>query len=327
LFWEVPATFTRRLIPGGLFLPSKKLSPAQNATKPSKAKVGSSPKKSAPVKKAPGAPSVQAPAPLAASKWRIASPGAEPATKDVAPEPEKALTPNTLRFVDEYLVDFNATQAYLRVFPHVKPTTASTEGCRLLGIPKVSELVAQKRAQLSARTGITAERALAHAWAIATADARELVEYLVGCCRHCHGEGFKWQRTVAEYNAEREKWQLGADTGKTDEPFDEKGGVGFDPRREPNPDCPECFGKGNGRTHINDTRKLSVAAAALYAGVKTTKEGIELKMHSKLDALEKVFKHLGLYEKDNTQKVDPISSLLATIAKSSIPVVKAPGDE
>jgi phage terminase small subunit len=87
------------------------------------------------------------------------------------------------------------------------------------------------------------------------------------------------------------------------------------------------LGKGHGRPHINDTRKLSPAAAALYAGVKITKEGMELKMHSKLDALDKVLRILGAYEKDNTQKVDPISSLLATLAKSSIPVVKAPGNE
>jgi phage terminase small subunit len=292
-------------------LPSKKPSPAQNATKPTKAKASSTLKKPIP----------------SVSKWRVASPDESPKGTSQPLELEKPLSLGTLRFVDEYLIDLNATQAYLRVFPHVKLTTASTEGSRLLGTPKVSELVAQKRAEISARTGITVDRAVEQAWAIATADARELIEYLVGCCRHCHGEAFKWQRTVAEYNADREKWQALADGGKTDEPFDEKGGIGFDPRLDPHPECPECFGKGHGRPHINDTRKLSPAAAALYAGVKITKEGMELKMHSKLDALDKVLRILGAYEKDNTQKVDPISSLLATLAKSSIPVVKAPGNE
>jgi hypothetical protein len=59
----------------------------------------------------------------------------------------------------------------------------------------------------------------------------------------------------------------------------------------------ECFGKGLGRTYVNDTRKLSPAAAALYAGIKQTKDGIEVKMHSKLDAMERLCRHLGLYDR------------------------------
>ena len=53
---------------------------------------------------------------------------------------------------------------------------------------------------------------------------------------------------------------------------------------------------------------------ALYAGAKETKYGIEIQMHDKGAALEKLFKHLGLYEKDNNQKTDPLTALLARIA-------------
>ena len=42
---------------------------------------------------------------------------------------------------------------------------------------------------------------------IALADARELVEVKTGCCRCCWGEGFKFQRTVGEYNHDREKFR------------------------------------------------------------------------------------------------------------------------
>ena len=68
---------------------------------------------------------------------------------------------------------------------------------------------------------------------------------------------------------------------------------------------------------LKDTRNLSPAAVALYAGVKQTKEGIEIKMHSKMDALEKLAKHVGLYEKDNQQKADPLASLLTRIASGN----------
>ena len=40
-------------------------------------------------------------------------------------------------------------------------------------------------------------------------------------------------------------------------------------------------------------------------------------MHSKLDALEKLAKHVGLYQKDNEQKTDPLAALLARIASGN----------
>jgi phage terminase small subunit len=46
---------------------------------------------------------------------------------------------------------------------------------------------------------------------------------------------------------------------------------------------------------VHDTRKLSKTAARLYAGMKQTKEGLEVKMHSQDDALVNVGRHLGLF--------------------------------
>lgn len=51
------------------------------------------------------------------------------------------LTDDEQRFVDEYLIDRNATAAYARANPGVKRTTASTEGCKLLGKPKIVSAV------------------------------------------------------------------------------------------------------------------------------------------------------------------------------------------
>jgi phage terminase small subunit len=47
---------------------------------------------------------------------------------------------------------------------------------------------------------------------------------------------------------------------------------------------------------MNDTRQLSRRAARLYAGVKTTKEGIEVKIHDQQAALVNVGKHLGMFK-------------------------------
>lgn len=212
---------------------------------------------------------------------------------------EDGLTAQQRLFVAEYGKDQNATQAAIRA--GYAPETARQQGSRLLTNAVIKRMVNSQQDEIiqaiQIQTGISAAAALTEAWNIVIADARELVEHYVGCCRHCYGEGFRFQRTVGERNREFEDWET---KGKGE--WDEKGGIGFDPRKPPNPHCPDCAGAGHGRTVVKDTRSLSAAARALYAGVKQTMEGIEVKMHSKLDALEKVFKHLGLYKQDNEQK-------------------------
>ena len=136
-------------------------------------------------------------------------------------------------------------------------------------------------------------------WDIATADVRELVEYRRTCCRHCHGEGFGYQFTTQEL-AKREadarlEWSK-RESKKLDDVFvfDRLGGDGYDKRRDPHPECAVCFGEGVEDLFIHDTRNLSPAAAALYAGVKRTKDGIEVKIEDRQAALVTMFKHLGL---------------------------------
>ena len=63
------------------------------------------------------------------------------------------------RFVDEYMVDFNATQAAIRAGYSVK--TAGKIGSENLKKPDISRAVEKRRAELSRRTGISVERVLA----------------------------------------------------------------------------------------------------------------------------------------------------------------------
>lgn len=74
------------------------------------------------------------------------------------------------------------------------------------------------------------------------------------------------------------------------------------------------MGQGHARTIIKDTRFLSPAAVALYAGAEDTKYGVKVHTHSKVAAIEMLNKHLGLYEKDNQQKTDPLAALINRIA-------------
>lgn len=222
----------------------------------------------------------------------------------------KALTPKESRFVDEYMVDLNATQAVIRAGYSAK--SARQIASENLSKPHIQAAIANARAEQQQRTKIEADRVLTEAWNIVTADPRELVELRVGCCRHCYGEGHKYQRTLGEMNSDREKW---SEEGKPMEEFEEQGGIGFDARKPPLNECPECAGAGYSRIVLKDTRYFSDKALALYAGAKEGKFGIEIQMHDKATFAEKLFKHLGLYEKDNEQKVDGLASLLHRLSQ------------
>jgi phage terminase small subunit len=225
-----------------------------------------------------------------------------------------SLTPKLRRFVAEFVIDSNATQAAIRA--GFSERTASVIGYENLRKPHVAAAVAAARAKIAQKLEIRAERVLAEAWSMATADARELVEYHVGCCRNCWGAGFKFQRTEAEMAKDREAFDAQPAKLKAGRRFDESGGSGFDARREPNTDCPECLGAGRGRVKINDTRHLSAQAASLYAGVKQTRDGVEVKLHSKSDALERLFKHLGLY--DRFKATGEAAEILAATSSASL---------
>src|SRR5690606_19416068 len=122
---------------------------------------------------------------------------------------------------------------------------------------------------------------------IAAADPRELVENLHDSCRYCWGEGNRYHWTAREFERAQETYKDALDAWNEQyrkkhprrepkEP-DVAGGLGYDPRREPNQDCPECFGRGVLYQHLADTRFLSDSARMLYAGVELTQHGVRMK--------------------------------------------------
>lgn len=225
-------------------------------------------------------------------------------------------------FVEAYLSNNqNASKAALAA--GFSPKSAASQGSRLLKNVKVRQLLDSRREETIEKVGIETERTLQEVWNIVTADPRELVEYRVGCCRFCWGKGFRYQRTANEMARDRAahaaqvaQHQAGETKGKPPGPFDEAGGGGFLLTREPNAACPECGGEGVGRSVFKDTRKVSAVAASLFAGVKETKDGLEIKLHSKVDALEKAMRHLGLYKKDNEQ-AKPVTRVVMVPAKEA----------
>lgn len=83
-----------------------------------------------------------------------------------------ALTDKQQRFVEEYMVDLNATQAAIRA--GYSQSTAHSIGAENLIKPEIQEAIQKRKQELSDQTGITAERVLKEYAKIAFSDIREL---------------------------------------------------------------------------------------------------------------------------------------------------------
>lgn len=138
--------------------------------------------------------------------------------------------------------------------------------------------------------GIDAKRVLQMWVDIASADPGELVELRHLNCRHCWGIGHAYQWNAREYADAAAKAMT---DGKL--PPLMEGGDGWRKTRDPNPDCPECCGEGVEDVKFKDTRHLKGKARLLYAGVKTTKNGVEILMRDQDAALANIAKALGMF--------------------------------
>lgn len=92
-------------------------------------------------------------------------------------ETENSLTKKEARFVEEYLVDLNGTQAYLRSHPGVAETTARTEASKLLAKPCVEAALAEAMARRAKRTAITQDKVLKELARIAFSDQRHFSKW------------------------------------------------------------------------------------------------------------------------------------------------------
>ena len=212
-------------------------------------------------------------------------------------------------FVDHYLVSYAVGRSYLEAgFKAKTPESARAAGSRLLASVNARRYLAQQSKAMFARLEEEQDAVLRALTSVAFADPRELVEYWRHACRFCHGRFHRYQYSAGEWDkvmtGHAEKQEKAAETGMpAPKAPDQKGGVGYNVSAEPNPECPECGGIGAGRTIVKDTRHLSPAALALYAGTKQTKDGIEVLMHDQMRARETLAKICKMFDDSTTINV------------------------
>lgn len=168
------------------------------------------------------------------------------------------LNPNQARFVAEYIIDLNATQAAIRA--GYSERTAKSQGQRLLTNADIQAAVADALEARGKRTMVTQDRVLLEVSRLAFADIRKVVRWGV-------------KEVAVGYDDEGRKLDP-ADIGQAvvvhylQQPFVEP---------------------------INSD-DLDADTAATVAEVSMTKDGIKIKLHDKGGAITLAGRHLGMWK-------------------------------
>jgi phage terminase small subunit len=230
-------------------------------------------------------------------------------------------------FIEEYLVDMNATQAAIR--SGYTPSDANNRGYLLVRNPQIAPILQARLDERLEAIRMTRERVLDSFADMAEADSNELSELRRVCCRHCYGEVDKktqaraYQFTPAEFARKSEQWDK-PDIGE----FKVKPGNWYDKRKPIDETCPECFGDGLPEVVLKDTRNISRRARSIFGGVKEGKDGVEIKMYSREAALGVLAKHHKLYDETPQVNVAIASTAeLDAIYVQAMEKLKADGEQ
>jgi len=206
---------------------------------------------------------------------------------------ETIKSPRIYRFVEELCkpeVKGNATLAAINA--GYASGSAQEAAARLLSFPVVVNLVQQRMTQLAEETSLDIRTVLRRWLDVATADPSKLQRVRRLNCRHCWGINHEYRWQAWEY-AEHAAQSM--DQGEL--PQTMKGGDGFRRTDDPNPDCPRCEGEGVEDVYTADMSTLTGPERALFAGIKMTRTGPEVQMHSQPDAWDNIRDYLGMIVK------------------------------
>lgn len=91
------------------------------------------------------------------------------------------MTKNQKIFVDEYLIDLNATRAYKTAYPNIKnDNTAAVNGSKILRNTKVKEEIEKRMKEREKRTEITQDKVIKELANLAFTDRTDIVTITSG---------------------------------------------------------------------------------------------------------------------------------------------------
>ncbi len=216
------------------------------------------------------------------------------------PHDKDTLTMLEWIFVAEYVKDWNATAAMRRcaeqgVYEGHYP---AQDGSKIFRTPRVAAEIAKCKKAIIDAIELNVADVVNDIKTVLHGDTREITDVVRDCCRYCHGDNHEYQFTINQWRKMKAKHETTDDYLYKGILLDPQGGVGFDPRKDPHPDCPECHGRGELTIVGKDTRYMSPTAVAMYMGAKPTKHGIEVMTRSKDSARESAAKWLGMHKSE-----------------------------
>jgi phage terminase small subunit len=176
----------------------------------------------------------------------------------------------------------NATKAAIEAGYSEK--TAKAQGSRLLTIVDIQTLVAELLEKAAKNVDVTAERVIREMGALAFSDVRNLVDE-EGRLKPIKELDDQTAAAIASIEVQEEY-----DYGATDEELE-------------------------GQPHGGALKRNHAKKVA-------TGRTVKIKLWDKNSAAEKLMRHLGMFEKDNGQKTNPVTELLALIhgRSSKLPI-------
>lgn len=121
------------------------------------------------------------------------------------------LTPKQMRFVDEWLIDFNGKQAAIRAGYSAK--TAEATAARLLRNVKVQAEISRRQKDLQRRTEVTQDRVVKELARIAFADATDYAQVETRTVEKDDGTEVSYQTVTLKNTAELSPEQRAAIAG------------------------------------------------------------------------------------------------------------------
>jgi len=237
-----------------------------------------------------------------------------------------AISVNEEKFCQEMVKGTNAAEAYRKVFDTEGFSTnkITSYASRLKKDPKITARIVEMR-NAAARAAIMTGAKVIEEWAaIALADHNELTQYQRNNCRHCNGHdhGYQWtdQDEWAQVVASVMEFNGAKGNEQRQKPLpDFGGGFNFAFNALPHPDCPKCRGEGVERVYIPDSRFLGPDAKRLFAGVKQTQHGIEIKTRDQDAALLNLAKYFKLLAPDAGTTINMPGSQVTVIPETELP--------
>ena len=95
----------------------------------------------------------------------------------MAKNSEGVLTPKQLRFCQEYLIDYNATQSYIRAGYSAKSISiANSEGFKLLNKPIIQKKIAELSKKIAQDNELTIEKVIGEISSLAFSNIRDFYD-------------------------------------------------------------------------------------------------------------------------------------------------------